>query len=58
MAQRTKTNRGVYLDLALDDEMRIAAARERVSISRFISDAVRVAIAKQKRRLSAEDVAA
>ena len=44
--------------MALDDEMRIAAARERVSISRFISDAVRVAIAKQKRRLSAEDVAA
>jgi hypothetical protein len=49
--------RGIYLDVDLDGELRLAAARERQSVSRFIQNAVKAAIAAQKHR-SSEEVAA
>jgi hypothetical protein len=53
-----KMTRGIYLDVDLDGELRLAAARERQSVSRFIQNAVKAAIAAQKRSRSSEEVAA
>jgi post-segregation antitoxin (ccd killing protein) len=53
-----KTNRGIYLPKALDNELVAAAERDDCSISRYVARAIKAAIEAQKRRLGAEDVAA